>query len=344
MTNQPMPCPPANTIHYPYVFLLSSVAALGGLLFGYDTAVIAGAIGYMTTYFELSAFWQGWAASCALIGCMIGAAGAGWISDRFGRKNALLVAAVLFTVSAIGSALPRNLTEFIIYRILGGVGVGIASMLSPLYIAEVAPARMRGALVTLNQLTIVGGMLVVYFVNASIASLGDSAWNTTLGWRWMFGSETLPAVLFFLLLLLVPESPRWLIQKNRPEEARAILYAIGGESHARQEIQDIQAILTQERGSLSQLIQPGFRTALLIGIGLAVLQQITGINVILYYAPIIFESMGLTASTALNQTVIIGVINLLFTLFAFLLVDRFGRKVLLLFSSAGMGLSLSSLG
>ncbi|MCP4711899.1 MAG: MFS transporter, partial [Planctomycetes bacterium] len=193
-----------------YVYLLSIVAALGGLLFGYDTAVISGAIGFLQTRFDLNNVWMGWAASCALIGCIGGASIAGWMSDRYGRRSVLILSGMLFTVSAIGSAFPRSLTEFVIARIIGGVGVGIASMLSPLYIAEVAPARLRGRLVTLNQFTIVFGMLVVYFVNALVASMGDEAWNIAMGWRWMFGSEVLPAVLFMVLLLFVPESPRWL--------------------------------------------------------------------------------------------------------------------------------------
>jgi MFS family permease len=202
-----------------YVFLLSSVAALGGLLFGYDTAVISGAIGFLRSHFSLDAAETGWAAASLLIGCMIGAGVAGVVSDAFGRKRALMASAVLFAGSALWSALPRGLTEFVIARVLGGVGVGMASLLSPLYIAEIAPARSRGRLVSLNQLAIVLGILLVYFVNYWIAGLGTEAWNVDVGWRWMVGSEGFPAIVFFFLLLLVPESPRWLVKRFRMPSA-----------------------------------------------------------------------------------------------------------------------------
>ncbi|MBN2326180.1 MAG: sugar porter family MFS transporter [Candidatus Omnitrophica bacterium] len=327
-----------------YVYLLSFVAALGGLLFGYDTAVISGAIGFLSSLFELNEYWQGWTASSALVGCIVGAACAGWISDRLGRKTALLFSAVLFTASAIGSAIPRSLSELIVARIVGGVGVGVASMLSPLYIAETAPARIRGRLVTLNQFAIVFGMLVVYFVNAKVAAVGDEAWNIKLGWRWMFASETLPALLFFVLLFFVPESPRWLTKQGRREEALAILTRVGGRSSAAASMQEIQYAIAHEGGSIRQLLKPGLRMAMMIGIGLAVLQQITGINVVLYYAPEIFKSAGMTFTKAINDTVIIGAVNLLFTLIAFWLVDKLGRKILLLLASFGMGVSLFLLG
>lgn len=327
-----------------YVYQLATVAALGGLLFGYDTAVISGAIGFLATRFDLGAVWKGWAASSALVGCIIGAATAGVISDRFGRKTALLFSAVLFLVSAIGTALPRTLLEFILYRILGGIGVGIAAMLSPLYIAEVAPAAIRGRLVSINQFTIVLGMLVVYFVNALVAGMGDESWNVAWGWRWMFGSEALPASLFFILLFWVPESPRWLTKQGKEERALAILTRIRGAASAGEEMEDIKKTIAQESGSLRQLWQPGLRVALVVGICLAVLQQVTGINVVLYYAPEIFKTTGMVSTKAINDTVIVGFVNLLFTLVAFAIVDRLGRKPLLLIASAGMGLSLSLLG
>jgi sugar porter (SP) family MFS transporter len=327
-----------------YVYLLSIVAALGGLLFGYDTAVISGAIGYLQTRFDLNNVWMGWAASCALIGCIGGASIAGWMSDRYGRRSVLILSGMLFTVSAIGSAFPRSLTEFVIARIVGGVGVGIASMLSPLYIAEVAPARLRGRLVTLNQFTIVFGMLVVYFVNAMVASMGDEAWNIAIGWRWMFGSETLPAILFMVLLLFVPESPRWLTKQGMPDRAMEILTRVGGAENARASMEEIKFAIAHEGGSIKELLRPGLRMALFIGIGLAVLQQVTGINVILYYAPEIFKSAGLGSAQAINDTVIIGLVNMLFTVVAFLLVDLLGRKILLLLASFGMGVSLVLLG
>ncbi len=327
-----------------YVYQLALVAALGGLLFGYDTAVISGAIGFLATRFDLDAVWKGWAASSALVGCIIGAATAGVISDCFGRKTALLFSAVMFLVSAIGTAIPRNLLEFIVYRIVGGVGVGIAAMLSPLYIAEVAPASIRGSLVSINQFTIVLGMLVVYFVNALVAGMGDESWNVAWGWRWMFGSEALPALIFFILLFCVPESPRWLTKQGKDERALAILIRVRGAAAAGRELEDIKNTIAQESGSLRQLLQPGLRVALAVGVCLAVLQQVTGINVVLYYAPEIFKTTGMVSTEAINDTVIVGAVNLLFTLVAFGVVDRLGRKPLLLIASAGMGLSLVLLG
>ena len=234
-----------------YVYLLAFVAALGGLLFGYDTAVISGAIGFMEEHFHLDEIQKGWVASCALLGCILGAAGAGVLSDALGRKKVLLCSAVLFTVSALGAALPISVTQFVVARILGGLGIGMASMVSPLYIAEVAPARIRGRMVSVNQLAIVSGMVVVYYVNSLIANLGDNAWNVALGWRWMFASGALPAVLFFILLFLVPESPRWLTERGRQSEALAVLTRVGGPADAAAQMEEIRLVLAQETGSLA---------------------------------------------------------------------------------------------
>ncbi len=327
-----------------YVALISMVAALGGLLFGYDTAVISGSIGFLKTHFDLSAMQMGWAASSALVGCILGAGFAGVLSDRLGRRRVLIISAILFTISAVGSAIPRNLTQFIIARMLGGVGVGAASMLSPLYIAEIAPARVRGRLVSLNQLAIVFGMLVVYFVNSRIAGVGNEEWNVSLGWRWMFGSETLPAIIFWAMLYFVPESPRWLTKQGRSSEALAILSSIGGYRHAEAELKDIEETIAQERGSILDLLKPGIRIALIIGIALAILQQITGINTVIYYAPEIFKSAGLQSTKAINDTVIVGAVNMIFTIVAIWLVDKLGRKPLLMLAAAGMGISLTLLG
>ncbi len=329
-----------------YVSLLTSIAALGGLLFGYDTAVIAGAIDFLEVRFSLDPVLKGWAVSNVLVGCMLGAATAGAMSDRFGRKRVLLLAAVLFTVSAIGTAIPRTFTEFVLARFLGGLGVGMASMLSPLYIAEVAPASIRGRLVSMNQIAIIGGMVVVSVVNWLIASPTDPAWNIATGWRWMFGSEVLPAGLFFGLLLLVPESPRWLVKQGRDAEALAILSRVGGASQAQVQMQEIRETLALETGSFRELFRPGVRVALAVAVVLAVLQQVTGINAVLYYAPGIFKSSGVevTATQALLQTVGLQVVNLGFTLVAIWLVDRAGRKPLLLATSAAMGVSLLALG
>jgi len=319
-----------------YVYLLAGVAAVGGLLFGYDTAVISGTIGFLQTRFELSAWAKGWAASAALVGCIFGAAMAGTLSDRFGRKRMLVVSAILFAVSAVGSAIPRNLTELVLARMVGGLGVGAASMLSPMYISEVAPAQIRGRLVSLNQLTIVSGMLVVYFVNALIQGLDDEAWNVALGWRWMFGSETLPALLFLGLLLLVPESPRWLVKQGREHEALGVLSRIGGREKAERQAEEIRKAVALEGGSIWQVLEPGMRVAMVIGIVLAVFQQITGINAILYYAPEIFKSAGAGRNAAFIQTVAVGAVNVAFTFVAISTVDRLGRKALLLLGNAGM--------
>jgi MFS transporter, SP family, xylose:H+ symportor len=327
-----------------FATLLSTVAALGGLLFGYDTAVVAGAIGFLRTHFDLNAAETGFAASSALLGCIVGAAVAGSFSDRYGRKRALLLAAVLFTVSGIWSAIPNTLTEFNIARVLGGVGIGMASMLSPLYIAEISPPHIRGRLISYNQFAIVTGILLVYFVNYWIAGLGDEAWNTDQGWRWMFGSEAVPAVLFMIALFAIPESPRWLLKQGNEAAAVATLSRLSATGDAGETIREIRETITQEGSSLRELLRPGMRRAFLIGLSLAVLQQITGINVFLYYAPEIFKSVGSGTDAALLQTVIVGLFNVVFTVVAIRTVDRLGRKPLLMIGSAGMGISLLGLG
>ena len=299
-----------------YASLLSTVAALGGLLFGYDTAVVAGAIGFLRDHFTLDATETGFAASSALLGCIVGAAGAGTLSDRFGRKRALILSALFFTASAIWSAIPTSLTEFNIARIIGGVGVGMASMLSPLYIAEIAPAGIRGRLISFNQFAIVTGILLVYFVNYWIAGLGDRAWNTSTGWRWMFGSETIPALLFMLSLIAIPESPRWLIKQGKSDEATATLARLSDPGSAQHQVREITAAIALEGSSMRDLLRPGIRRTLVIGLSLAVLQQVTGINVFLYYAPEIFKSLGAGTDVALLQTVVIGACNVLFTIVA----------------------------
>lgn len=327
-----------------YVLLLTLVAALGGLLFGYDTAVISGAIKYIKLRFELNDIQEGWAVANVLVGCMIGAAVAGILSDRFGRKKGLILAAILFSISAVGAAVPRSLTEFVIARLLGGFAVGTASMLSPLYIAEVAPAHIRGRLISLNQVAIISGMLVVSVVNWQIASPDNEAWNVAMGWRWMLGSGAIPAVLFLVALFVVPESPRWLIKQGRTDEARHVLVRVGGVERAEQEISEIRDTLAHAGASLADLFRPGIRLAVGIAVVLAVLQQVTGINAVLYYAPKIFESAEVTPAQALLQTIAVNGINLLFTLVAIWVVDRGGRKPLLLATSVAMGISLVLLG
>lgn len=336
---------PAEYLGWTYLGVICFVATLGGLLFGYDTAVIAGAIGLLRERFALTPPEEGWAAASALAGCVLGAALAGTISDRLGRRRMLIVAAVLFLVSAVGTAVPPTLFWFDVFRLLGGIGVGAASMCSPMYIAEISPARIRGRMVSLNQLAIVFGMLAVYFVNYYIASLGDETWNVQSGWRWMFGSEAVPALALLFLLLFVPESPRWLTQKGRRAEAVGILTRINGPAQAEREIAEIEQAIASESSSLGQLLLPGMRLALAIGIVLAVLQQVTGINVFLYFAPEIFKSIsGAESSAALWQTIVVGAVNMLFTVVAIWTVDRWGRKPLMILGFSGMATSLLFLG
>ncbi len=327
-----------------YVLLVTLVAALGGLLFGYDTAVIAGAIGFLQTHFDLDPTMKGWAAACALLGCVAGVSFAGVFSDKFGRKKTLVLAGLLFLVSSFGTALPKEFTVFVIFRIFAGVGVGVASMASPMYIAEITPARIRGRMVSVNQFAIVTGMLVIYFVNYFIALQGDEAWNVSTGWRWMFASGVLPSALFLVLLTLVPESPRWLVEHGKKERAGAILTKVGGSTFASAELLSIEEALAQEPASLSQLFEPGLRRVLVIGVALAILQQVTGINVFLYYGPEIFKQLGSGVETALLQTVVVGAVNLSFTIIAIWMVDRLGRKPLMIIGASGMGLSLIAIG
>ncbi len=327
-----------------YVYMLSSVAAIGGLLFGYDTAVISGAIGNLQTKFQLSSEAMGGAASAAIWGCVVGVLLSGRASDRFGRKRVLIVSAMLFAISAIASAIPNNIFQFAAARFIGGLGVGMASMLSPMYISEIAPAKNRGTLVTLYQLAIVIGINLIYFVNLLIAGMGDEAWNVETGWRYMVGSETIPAAIFLLLLLFVPESPRWLAKEGRDEESLAILTKINGEEKALEVLEEIKETLKEEKGTLQELFSPGLRIAMIIGIVLAIFSQITGINAIIYYAPEIFKSVGFGTESALLQTVVIGLTNTLFTFVAIWLMDRAGRRKLLLWGVFGMIVCLFGMG
>lgn len=327
-----------------YIYFISIVAAVGGLLFGYDTAVIAGAIGFLQIKFDLSPAMTGWAASSAIWGCVIGAIFAGHLSDRFGRKKILLLSAVLFAASSIGSAIPENLTEFVLARFVGGLGVGAASILSPLYISEISPAKIRGTLVTLYQVAIVIGINLIYVINYWIAGMGDETWNINTGWRYMVGSEVVPSVLFFFLLLLVPESPRWLAQKGKKKSALAILNKINGERKGAIILAEINETLHEEKGTFAELFQPGLRKAMVIGMMLAIFSQITGINSIIYYAPEIFKSAGFGTESAFMQTIIIGLIITLFTFVAVVLIDRVGRRKLLLWGVSGMTISLFAIG
>ncbi len=327
-----------------FIYLVSIVAALGGLLFGYDTAVIAGAIGYLQIKFELTPLLTGWAASSAIWGCVVGAIFAGRLSDKYGRKKVMQVTAVLFAISAIASALPQNLTQFVIARFIGGLGVGAASILSPLYISEIAPAKSRGMLVTLYQLAIVIGINIIYFVNLIISSSNSESWNVELGWRYMVGSEVIPAALFLFMLYLVPESPRWLTAQGREEEALQILEKVNGKEEAASVMSQVKEALKEESGTFRELFSPGLRMAMIVGCVLAVFSQITGINAIIYYAPEIFKSVGFGTESAMLQTVVIGVTNTVFTFVAIWLIDKAGRKKLLLWGVSGMIICLFGMG
>ena len=314
-------------------YLAAMVAAIGGLLFGFDTAVINGAIVFIKRQFGLSDTQTEIAASSLLLGCVVGASVAAFTSDRFGRKRVLLAAAALFTLSSIGAALPRDLTEFAVARLLGGVAIGIASTLSPLYIAEISPAPQRGLLVCLNQLAIVAGILLSYSVNYLLTGAGPA------NWRWMFASAAVPSIAFLFTLLLIPESPRWLVQKGRLQEAERFLVHSVGPQTAVTEIEAIRDAIAEERG---ELLDPTFRKALVVAIVIALASQFTGINTIIYYGSIVFleHVPHQTASTALWANVIIGAINFVATIAGMLLIDRSGRKRLLSSAFGGMALSL----
>ncbi len=327
-----------------FIYQCTLVAAIGGLLFGYDTAVVAGAIGFIQEKYQLSAAMTGWAASCALIGCMIGAMVAGGLSDKLGRRKVLMISAWAFAISSVGIMAPMGLTSFIVFRMIGGIGIGIASILSPMYISEIAPASIRGRLISIYQLGIVIGILLIYFVNAAIAGLHDHSWNVESGWRWMFGSGLLPSIVFIVLLLRAPESPRWLAAQNNWTGAEDILRKINGDIKAREEMEAIRVSLNEKQASFGELLRPGLRTALIIGIFLSVFSQVTGINVIMYYAPEIFKATGDGSSSALTQTVWVGGINTLMTLVAIKYVDKLGRKKLLLIGAAGMAICLALVG
>jgi SP family arabinose:H+ symporter-like MFS transporter len=275
---------------------------------------------------------------------MIGVIFSGFLSDKFGRKKVLILSAILFFISAVGSSIPKNLTQFVIARLIGGVGVGIASMLSPMYISEIAPAKIRGTLVTLYQLAIVIGINLVYYINLQIASSGDAQWNLDIGWRIMLGSEVIPALLFIILLFFIPESPRWLASKGKIDSAKAIIEKINGQNISAELLNEIQDSFKEEKGSILVLFTSGLRMAMVVGMFLAFFSQITGINAIIYYAPEIFKNIGFGADSAMFQTVIIGTVNTVFTFVAIAFIDKYGRRTLLLWGISGMIICLGGVG
>jgi len=333
-----------------YLLFIALTAALGGFLFGFDTAVISGTIGFVKSKFALDAVMEGWFVSSALVGCIAGVSFAGELSDRFGRKKALIASGLLFSISAFGCAISASHSELILFRLLGGLGVGVASMLSPLYISEVSPAKIRGRMVALYQFAITLGILLAYFVNAWL--LKNSATLEMEGallqkifveevWRAMFGSEVIPALLFFIIMLFVPESPRWLATKGKNQQAGAVLSRINGSASAEKELVSIkEAISKEEKGSWKVLFRPGIRVAVFAGICLALLSQFTGINAIIYYGPRIMEEAGLKLSDALGGQVIIGFVNVAATVYSILKIDKYGRKKLMLGGVTGMSISL----
>lgn len=337
-----------------YLLFIALTAALGGFLFGYDTAVISGTIGFVKSKFALDAVMEGWFVSSALVGCIAGVSFAGELSDRLGRKKTLLISGLLFSVSAFGCAISASHSELILYRLIGGLGIGVASMLSPLYISEVSPAKIRGRLVAMYQLAIAVGILSAYFSNAWLLKNSITAYlqNALMQkifveevWRAMFGLGIVPALLFFIIMFFIPESPRWLAAKGKSQKALIILAKINGSYLAEKEMIFIkEALVKEEKGSWKVLFHSGVRVAIIAGILLAVLSQFTGINAIIYYGPKIMEESGLKLSDALGGQVIIGVVNVLGTVFTIWKIDNFGRKKIMLGGVIGMFISLSIIG
>ncbi|GBU07723.1 D-xylose transporter [Bacteroidales bacterium] len=337
-----------------YVIFLSSIAALGGFLFGYDTAVVSGTTESVKAHFGLDDMQQGWYVGCAILGSILGVLGAGRLSDAFGRKPVLLFSALLFTISGMGCALYSTFDQLIMYRILGGIGIGIASIISPLYISEISISKYRGRLVALCQLAITVGILGSYLANSAILRWSQSVVfesgmlkqivNDEV-WRMMLGMEVIPALLFFLVVLFIPESPRWQVSKGKDEQALAVLSKIYSPSKAREEVASIHQLMDKEcQSDWRMLFRPGFSKALLIGVSLALLGQFMGVNAVLYYGPKFLGEAGLDQSTSLDLQVWIGLVNVVSTLMAMLVIDKIGRKKLVYIGVSGMIVSLISIG
>ena len=340
-----------------YVIFLASVAALGGFLFGYDTAVISGTIGSVATQFNLDDVSTGWYVGCALVGSILGVAVAGKMSDYFGRKPVLLFSAILFSASAIGCMFSGTISDLVIYRIIGGIGIGVASVISPLYISEISVSRYRGTLVSLYQLAITIGFVGAYLVNYAIneyalhmKELGTVGgfWGKYIvseTWRGMLGAEAVPALLFFLILFFIPESPRWLILKSKEVSALNTLKRIYGAEKANKQVEDLKSLVkSEEKSDWKILFQPGFRIALFIGISLAILGQFMGVNAVLYYGPSIFQQTGLSEGDSLFYQVIVGLVNFGSTVLAMVVIDKIGRKKLVYYGVSGMMVSLLLIG
>ncbi len=332
---------------------IALIVALGGLLMGFDASVISGVNKFIEAEFELTKFQLGWAVSSLTIVAAFAMLVSGPLSDKYGRRFVLRIAAVLYAISAIGSALSPTFTMLVIFRMIGGVGVGASLILAPMYIAEIAPPDERGKLVSFNQLNIVIGITLAFFTNYLILDLGksDAGWVESLGigkynWRWMLGLETLPAILYFFGLFLVPRSPRWLLMQGNDSEARQIFTRFFSPTVAKEQVESIQESLDnpeEESSKLAELFHPSLRLVITIGLVIAVLQQITGINAVFFYAPMIFEQTGIGTDASFMQAVLVGVTNLVFTIVALMVIDKLGRKPLLIAGVVGIVLSMSAL-
>ena len=345
-----------STINFGYLIFLSVVAALGGFLFGYDTAVISGTIAQVTQLFQLDTLQQGWYVGCALVGSIVGVLFAGILSDKLGRKLTMVISAVLFSTSALGCALSADFTQLVIYRIIGGVGIGVVSIVSPLYISEVAVAQYRGRLVSLYQLAVTVGFLGAYLVNYQLLAWAESGTQLSVDWlnkvfitevwRGMLGMETLPAILFFIIIFFIPESPRWLIVRGKELKAVNILEKIYNSiTEAKSQLKETKSVLTSEtRSEWSLLMKPGIFKAVIIGVCIAILGQFMGVNAVLYYGPSIFENAGLSGGDSLFYQVLVGLVNTLTTVLALVIIDKVGRKKLVYYGVSGMIVSLILIG
>ena len=345
-----------STINFSYLIFLSVVAALGGFLFGYDTAVISGTIAQVTQLFQLDALQQGWYVGCALVGSIVGVLFAGILSDKLGRKLTMVISAVLFSTSALGCALSADFAQLVVYRIIGGVGIGVVSIVSPLYISELAVAQYRGRLVSLYQLAVTVGFLGAYLVNYQLLAWAESGTQLSVDWlnkifitevwRGMLGMETLPAILFFIIIFFIPESPRWLIVRGKELKAVNILEKIYNSiTEAKSQLNETKSVLTSEtKSEWSLLMKPGIFKAVIIGVCIAILGQFMGVNAVLYYGPSIFENAGLSGGDSLFYQVLVELVNTLTTILALVIIDKVGRKKLVYYGVSGMVVSLILIG